>query len=202
MTQSASGFPSGPWPRREQAGACRAEGPARTGESGEARRADPQRGIVRLRSAPAAGTAAPDLYESLVADAVALTRATRRHPDVRQGSSVRGAIDLTLVATQLSALRGVHRPRGEGGPAGIDAAGNGIDRGGGGSVGDRVDGSERARIHDPVRAAYAETVYDAMLVALSGRIFVDEAADITPEAVLREIWEDHFVLSPAAARPG
>ena len=34
----------------------------------------------------------------LVADAVAVTRATREHPDVRQGSSVRGAIDIALVA--------------------------------------------------------------------------------------------------------
>ncbi|HEX5300102.1 MAG TPA: hypothetical protein VFW50_24200 [Streptosporangiaceae bacterium] len=35
-----------------------------------------------------------------------MTRATREHPDIRQGSSVRGAIDLTLVAGQLFALRG------------------------------------------------------------------------------------------------
>ena len=52
---------------------------------------------------------APELYQRLVADAVAVTRATREHPDIRQGSSVRGAIDLTLVAGQLLALRG---PRG------------------------------------------------------------------------------------------
>src|SRR5580704_12470279 len=38
-----------------------------------------------------------------------LTRATREHPDIRQGSSVRGAIDLTLVAGQLLALRGITR---------------------------------------------------------------------------------------------
>jgi MoxR-like ATPase len=58
-----------------------------------------ERGIVALR-APV-----PDLkparYERLVADAVAVTRATRAHEDIRQGSSVRGAIDLTLVAGQL-----------------------------------------------------------------------------------------------------
>ncbi len=42
----------------------------------------------------------------LVADAVALTRATREHPDLRGGSSVRGAIDLTLVAMQLFDMRG------------------------------------------------------------------------------------------------
>ena len=43
----------------------------------------------------------------LVADAVALTRATREHPDVRQGSSVRGAIDLVAVARSLADVRGV-----------------------------------------------------------------------------------------------
>lgn len=38
--------------------------------------------------------------------AVALARATREHRDVRMGSSVRGAIDLTLVLTGLGKLRG------------------------------------------------------------------------------------------------
>ncbi|MGE0298765.1 MAG: AAA family ATPase [Pseudonocardia sp.] len=38
--------------------------------------------------------------------AVTLTRATREHRDVRMGSSVRGAIDLSLVLTGLSSLRG------------------------------------------------------------------------------------------------
>lgn len=37
--------------------------------------------------------------------AVAVTRATRDHADVRVGSSVRGAIDAVLVTTQLAALR-------------------------------------------------------------------------------------------------
>jgi len=37
---------------------------------------------------------------------VALTRATREHRDVRMGSSVRGAIDLSLVLTGLAELRG------------------------------------------------------------------------------------------------
>ncbi len=49
---------------------------------------------------------------------------------------------------------------------------------------------------------YRETVYDAMVVALSGRIFLDETVDLTPEQVLRQIWEDHFILDPAAAAPG
>ncbi len=38
--------------------------------------------------------------------AVALTRATREHPDVRMGSSVRGSIDLVLLLTGLAGLRG------------------------------------------------------------------------------------------------
>ena len=50
--------------------------------------------------------------------------------------------------------------------------------------------------------AYRDVVYDAMVVALSGRIFLDETVDATPEQVLREIWEDHFILGPAAAAPG
>jgi MoxR-like ATPase len=115
-----------------------------------------ERGIVALR-APLPSVA-PELYQRLVADAVAVTRATREHPDIRQGSSVRGAIDLTLVAGQLLELRG--------------------------------------------SGEYAELVYDAMVVALSGRIFLDETVEATPEAVLRQIWEDQFILSPAAAAPG
>ena len=38
--------------------------------------------------------------------AVTLTRATREHPDVRMGASVRGAIDLVLLLTGLARLRG------------------------------------------------------------------------------------------------
>src|SRR6478752_7527938 len=115
-----------------------------------------ERGIVALR-APLPSVD-PGLYQRLVADAVAVTRATREHPDIRQGSSVRGAIDLTLVAGQLLELRGP--------------------------------------------AEYPELVYDAMVVALSGRIFLDETVEATPEAVLRQIWEDQFILAPAAAAPG
>jgi MoxR-like ATPase len=37
---------------------------------------------------------------------VSVVRATRRHPDVRIGSSVRGAIDLVKLAASLAALRG------------------------------------------------------------------------------------------------
>lgn len=59
-----------------------------------------------------AGTQGPDesvfaarpAYPAKVVDMV---RATRAHPEIRVGSSVRGAIDLLLLAEQLAALRGV-----------------------------------------------------------------------------------------------
>jgi MoxR-like ATPase/Mg-chelatase subunit ChlD len=58
-----------------------------------------EREIVRLRSTSRNGW--------LVEGAVSLVRATRVHPEVRMGSSVRGAIDLALVAGRLAHLRGV-----------------------------------------------------------------------------------------------
>jgi MoxR-like ATPase len=115
-----------------------------------------ERGIVALRTGVS-------IQDRLVADAVAVTRATRVHPDVRQGSSVRGAIDTTLVAGEIAELRGVST-------------------------------------RDDER--YPAVVLDAMTVALSGRIQLDEAAETTPEQVLRQIWEDHFILLPHAAEPG
>ncbi len=58
--------------------------------------------IVR-RNAP--GADVDDVFRSR---AVELVRRTRAHPDVRVGSSVRGAIDLALVAATLAGLRGAH----------------------------------------------------------------------------------------------
>lgn len=114
--------------------------------------------IVALRS----GATGP-LGDRAVQDAVAVTRATREHLDVRQGSSVRGAIDTAMIALQLASMRGVTAADDE---------------------------------------RYPELFYDAMTVGLSGRIHVDEAAETTPERVLREIWEDHFILDPHRADPG
>ena len=128
--------------------------------------AESERGIVALR-APLPDLD-PELYTRLVADAVAVTRATREHPDVRQGSSVRGAIDTTLIAGPAA---GLARSR-----------------------------SVSARVHED--ESYPDVVFDAMVVALSGRIFLDETVELPPEAVLRQIWEDHFILNPAAAAPG
>ncbi|WP_181781250.1 AAA family ATPase [Pseudonocardia pini] len=42
--------------------------------------------------------------EDLIADGVALTRATRNHPELRRGSSVRGAIDLVAIAMELQKI--------------------------------------------------------------------------------------------------
>ncbi|GAA1548931.1 AAA family ATPase [Nocardioides humi] len=134
--------------------------------------AEAEAGIVAVRAPNAHPSLSVGLVRSVRLDAVALTRATRSHPDVRQGSSVRGAIDLALVAGELLALRGV-----------------------------TVAGSEQSAT-EPARAAYIDTVWDALLVSLSGRIHVDQAVETSPEAVLREIWEDHFVLQAAAASPG
>ena len=64
--------------------------------------AEAERGIVGRRT----GVESP----RLIADAVALTGATREREDLRQGSSVRGAIDTALVAAQLAAMRGVPLP--------------------------------------------------------------------------------------------
>lgn len=127
--------------------------------------AEAERGIVRRRTGITS--------ERLVADAVALTRATRERDDVRQGSSVRGAIDLALVAAQLADVRGVELPL--------------------------------APSVEPPRGlpeSYTAVVLDALLLALSGRIHLDEALESTPESVLHEIWTDHFLLRPAAAAPG
>jgi MoxR-like ATPase len=46
----------------------------------------------------------------LVAPAVALARATREHPQVQMGASVRGAIDLVRLGTHLAGLRGEPEP--------------------------------------------------------------------------------------------
>jgi MoxR-like ATPase len=135
-----------------------------------------ERTIVEWRAPLSEDLVSDPVAEQLRADAVALTRATREHLEIRQGSSVRGAIDLTLVAGQLLPMRGL-------------TANGGSDR-------------LRAAGENNARTAYAETVYDAMIVALSGRIHLDETSEASPEAVLREIWEDYFVLNPAAAQPG
>ena len=50
--------------------------------------------------------------------------------------------------------------------------------------------------------AYAATMRDAMHVALSGRLRLDEAAGVSPEAILDELWEQYFLLGTRRAEPG
>jgi MoxR-like ATPase len=119
-----------------------------------------ERAIVAQRGACSTGDPPP---EPVVRDAVAVTRMTRRHVSVRQGSSVRGAIDLALLVAELCAVRGIA-------------------------------GAEDER--------YAPAFLDAMTLALSGRVLVDEAAGVDIATILREIWEQHFSLDPASAQPG
>ena len=104
-----------------------------------------ERRIVELRTAglDAGGEAA----ERTMVRAVAVTRATRTHRDVRMGSSVRGAMDLCDVAARLCGLRG----------SALDDPGVGL---------------------------------DAALMALTGRIRLHEGGDRTPEAVVRELWDE------------
>ncbi|MCE0764562.1 MoxR family ATPase [Pseudonocardia kujensis] len=97
----------------------------------------------------------------LITDGVELTRATRSHPELRRGSSVRGAIDLVAIAVELQKIT-------------PDAA---------------SDHSGRAQV-----------VLDAALLALSARVGVDEASDVTPEQVITEIWENHFFSAPGGQR--
>ena len=63
---------------------------------------DEEREIVRLRVEPLEPTEAS---ETLLRRGVAIARATRQHPDLRIGSSVRGAIDLFEIATRLATIR-------------------------------------------------------------------------------------------------
>lgn len=73
--------------------------------------ADDEGAIVRRHVA--------DVDDGWLDRAVELVRRTRHHPDVRVGSSVRGAIDLCALAPELARLRGstIHDPG-----VGLDAA--------------------------------------------------------------------------------
>ena len=73
--------------------------------------AEHERQIVQLSAARA--------KPALIAEAVELTRATREHPDLRSGASVRGAIDYARLVPELAEVRAV--PIGDW-QAGLDAA--------------------------------------------------------------------------------
>ena len=48
--------------------------------------------------------------------------------------------------------------------------------------------------------SYEHRVLDAALLALSARVGVDEASEVGPEQVIKEIWENHFFSSPGGQR--
>ena len=98
---------------------------------------------------------APAVDGAWRAQVVDLVRRTRDHPDVRIGSSVRGAIDMVRMAVSLGELRGL---------------------------------SSRSW----------RTGLDAALVALSGRIRLQESCGRPPEDVVRELYEAVFGREPAA----
>ena len=66
-------------------------------------RSDEEMLIVGAR----AGAAAATVGSGFVMQATELVRATREHPDLRTGASVRGAIVLTMLAAELHHLRGL-----------------------------------------------------------------------------------------------
>ena len=109
---------------------------------------------TRVQGLPDGGEAS----ERTKARAVAVTRATRTHRDVRMGSSVRGAMDLCDVAARLSGLRGRL----------LDDPGVGL---------------------------------DAALMALTGRIRLHEGGDRTPEAIVRELWDEVLAAEQRSQGP-
>ena len=92
--------------------------------------------VVASRESGAAGG-------ELTRKIVELVRATREHPEIRIGSSVRGAIDTLLIAEQLSSIR---------------------------------------------ESGSAQTMLDAALAGLSGRIRVHEGTGRTAEELLTELF--------------
>lgn len=58
------------------------------------------------------------------------------------------------------------------------------------------------RIESPEDERYGALLLDSMLLALSGRIQLDEVAERTPEDVLREIWEQLVAATPRSTAPG
>ncbi len=79
---------------------------------------------------------------SLIDFAVEVTRRTRTHKEVRQGASIRGAMDLVLLVRELHSIQ---------------------------------------------KNLTLEAVIDAALIALSGRIWMDETSERTADEIVREI---------------
>ncbi len=86
-----------------------------------------------------------ELPRDYIDKVVEVVRATRDHPEVRVGSSVRGAIDLLVLSEDLGRLRNLP-------PTDFDVG------------------------------------LDSALAALSGRIRLNDSTNVTPEAVVTELW--------------
>ncbi len=99
---------------------------------------------------------APEVDAQWRAQVVELVRSSRAHPDIRVGSSVRGAIDTVRMACSLGELRGLGSPGPQSWRTGLDAA----------------------------------------LVALSGRIRLQESCGRSPEQVVQELYEAMFGREP------
>ncbi|MFQ5595071.1 MAG: AAA family ATPase [Anaerolineae bacterium] len=96
--------------------------------------------------------------DRLIKIAVRAARETRRHQEIKQGASVRGAMDMLAIAKQLR----------------------------------RIPGADEMEV---LRAA--------MLSAMSGKIWLEETTERTPEEILQEILNQVLTEEwPAIAQPG
>jgi MoxR-like ATPase len=115
--------------------------------------------------------------QRLIADAVAIVRASRSHPVVSLGSSVRGAIDLTLIAVELAVVR-------FGALDEFEGAGGGV--AGSGAAG----GSGWSQVLD--EQDYSALVLDAATLALSGRLTLHRTTDTTAEDIIDGLVTDRL----------
>jgi MoxR-like ATPase len=101
--------------------------------------------------------AAPRAKQDLVHEAVALARATREHPDLRSGASVRGAIDYARLVPELADLRAVPADDWQ---AGLDAALTTL--------------SGRVRPHESCHRSADEVIAEIFRAARAGRAAGDD----------------------------
>ena len=106
---------------------------------------------------------APQAGEELTAEAVDLARATREHPDLRYGASVRGAIDYARLVPELADVRAVGA-RDE--RVGLDAALTAL--------------SGRVRLHESSRRSADEVIEEIFRTVRAARIRNDGAGGERP----------------------
>ncbi len=117
--------------------------------------AEHERQIVQL--------VAPQAKEELAAEAVDLARATREHPDLRSGASVRGAIDYARLVPELADVRAVGA-RDE--RVGLDAALTAL--------------SGRVRLHESSRRSADDVIEEIFRTVRAARIRNDGAGGERP----------------------